>query len=75
MKTIETSKYFTITERFSKNCSRFRCGNEELYNKFWREQEKNMCRICQNEIGTVEYLAINYIAEIRNNINKNKSNL
>jgi len=25
-----------------------------------------MCRICQSEIETVEYLAINYIAEIRN---------
>lgn len=25
-----------------------------------------MCRIYQSEIGTVEYLAINYIAEIRN---------
>lgn len=52
---------------FQKVIARFRCGNEERRNKFWREQEKNKCRFCQNEAETLEHIAYNCVMETRDN--------
>jgi len=44
---------------FQKIIARFRCENEELRNKFWREQEK--------EVETLEHLATSCTEDTRNN--------
>lgn len=35
-------------------------------NTFWHEQEKNKHKICQSEVKTLKYSAINCIVEIKN---------
>lgn len=71
--TIETPEYLRKQKDFQKIIARFRCRNEEFRNKFWREQEKNMCRICQSKDKTVKHLvATNCIIEIRNSTRMNQ---
>lgn len=42
-----------------KRIARFRCGNEELSNKYWNKEEEKFCRICQKQEETLEHMAIN----------------
>jgi len=34
--------------------ARWRCGNEEEENRFWKTEEKKKCRICGVEKGCIE---------------------
>lgn len=36
--------------------ARFRCGNEERANRYWKEKEENKCRLCEQEEETIDYL-------------------
>lgn len=36
--------------------ARFRCGNEELQNKCWKEDEDRICRIYKEERETIEHM-------------------
>lgn len=42
--------------RNQKMIARFRCGNEELENSYWKEERKRICRICGEEKETIEHL-------------------
>lgn len=44
--------------------ARFRCGNEERANRFWRKTEENNCRICGKGEETIEHL-INECEEMK----------
>lgn len=35
---------------------RFRCGNEENGNRYWRSEEENRCRMCQKGVETLEHI-------------------
>jgi len=36
--------------------ARFRCGNEEDGNKYWRKEEERICRTCGQKTETLEHL-------------------
>lgn len=35
---------------------RFRCENEALGNRYWRNKEENKCRLCNLKVETLEHL-------------------
>jgi len=40
-------------KNFQKIIVKFRRENEELCNKFWREKDKNICKLCHIEIELI----------------------
>jgi hypothetical protein len=36
--------------------ARFRCGNEERENEYWKEDRTKVCRMCGEEKETIEHL-------------------
>ena len=46
--------------------ARFRCGNEELKNRYWETEERRKCRICGAEEENLEHLKEKCKEEIRN---------
>jgi len=36
--------------------ARWRCGNEEERNGFWKTEEEKKCRICEVEEGYIEHI-------------------
>jgi len=35
---------------------RWRCGNEEEKNKYWKKEENKRCRICKREEGSITHI-------------------
>ena len=44
--------------------ARLRCGNEELSNRYWENEEKRRCRICAEKEETLEHLTKECLPEI-----------
>lgn len=53
-----------------KTIARFRCGNKELNNKFWQNQERIFCRIFRKEEEILKHLSLSARCrgEIKNHI-------
>jgi hypothetical protein len=63
--TEELPKYLGRESR--KECvitARFRCGNEERENKYWKEDRTRVCRMCGEKKETIEHL-LNECVELR----------
>ncbi|KAK4886246.1 hypothetical protein RN001_002517 [Aquatica leii] len=39
-----------------KMVARFRCGNEELGNKYWKEEPEKLCRLCGEETEDLDHM-------------------
>jgi hypothetical protein len=45
-----------VSARERKMMARFRCGNKDRENTYWKEGEKRRCRMCYEEKETIEHM-------------------
>lgn len=60
--TITKPKYLTAQYkgRDQKIIARFKCGNEERKNKYWKNEQDKRCRLCMDNEKSLEHLALNW---------------
>lgn len=63
----EIAAYLAEEEcKYSTVLARFRMGNEEKGNQFWKREEERICKICQLEQENIEHWKTSCKTEIRN---------
>jgi hypothetical protein len=60
-----------VSARERKMMARFRCGNKDRENTYWKEGEKRRCRMCYEEKETIEHMW-NECSKIRERSNGEK---